>query len=270
MKPALIVHCDWSTEASKRWLAGARLSSSGCYEVTASIPVGSTDSLFTRLREKAPSGAILAGFDFPIGVPRAFAEKAGFGRFPDMLLRLGTAPWADFYNPAERPHEISPTRPFYPKTPGGSKKQHLIDGLGLRSSEELLRQCDRRTAKRGNACEIFWTLGANQVGRAAIQGWRDLLARRQSAVDPSLFGHLTEICQFFSRLLGLRFWKPTQPRPTDTSDSRGALESGGGKGGGAKRVQSFPGVTVMLLRFKQILSPRSRMVSVIGDGRRCL
>jgi hypothetical protein len=93
-----------------------------------------------------------------------------------MLLCLGTAPWADFYNLAERPDEISLTRPFYPRTPGGTNKQQLLDGLGLRSAEELLRQCDRRTAMRGNACEIFWTLGANQVGRAAIQGWRDLLA----------------------------------------------------------------------------------------------
>jgi hypothetical protein len=48
--------------------------------------------------------------------------------------------------------------------------------LGVRSSDELLRQCERRTAKRSAACEIFWTLGANQVGKAAIQGWRDLLA----------------------------------------------------------------------------------------------
>ena len=50
------------------------------------------------------------------------------------------------------------------------------DGLGLHSAEELLRLCDRATGARDNACEIFWTLGAKQVGRAAIQGWRDLLA----------------------------------------------------------------------------------------------
>ncbi len=176
MKPELIVHCDWSTSATKRWLAAAQLSTNGCYKATGPIPVGSTDSFFARLREKSPRGAILAGFDFPIGVPRAYAERAGFGRLPEMLLHLGNGAWADFYNPAERPDEISLARPFYPRTVGGTRKQQLLDGLGLCSADELRRQCDRRTAARGNACEIFWTLGANQVGRAAIQGWRDLLA----------------------------------------------------------------------------------------------
>jgi hypothetical protein len=118
----------------------------------------------------------VAGFDFPIGVPQSYAEKAGFGRFPDMLLRLGSGRWNDFYKPAERPDEISLERPFYPRAPGGTNKKQLLDALGLHSSEELLRLCDRSTATRGNACEIFWTLGANQVGRAAIQGWRELLA----------------------------------------------------------------------------------------------
>lgn len=176
VKPELIVHCDWSTSASKRWVAAGQLSSTGCYEVTGPILVGGTDLFFSRLRGKVPTGTILAGFDFPMGVPRAYAERAGFGRFPDMLLRLGEGPWADFYKPAARPDEISLARPFYPRTAGGTRKQHLVDGLGLRHPEELLRQCERRTALRGNACVIFWTLGANQVGRAAIQGWRDLLA----------------------------------------------------------------------------------------------
>jgi len=176
IKPELIVHCDWSIGAGKRWLAAAHLSPRGSYRLAKPSLVGKTDSLFSRLREMAPSGAIIAGFDFPIGVPRAYAERAGFGRFPDMLLCLGNGAWADFYNPAVRPDEISLGRPFYPRIPGGTRKQHLLDGLGLSNVGELLRKCDRRTATRGNACEMFWTLGANQVGRAAIHGWRDLLA----------------------------------------------------------------------------------------------
>jgi hypothetical protein len=155
VKPELIVHCDWSTSARKRWLAAAQLSSKGSYEAAGPIPVGNTDSFFSRLREKVPAGAILAGFDFPIGVPRAYAERAGFGRFPEMLLCLGNGRWADFYNPAARPDEISLARPFYPSTPGGTRKQQLLDGLGLRYAEELLRRCDRRTAMRGNACDLL-------------------------------------------------------------------------------------------------------------------
>src|ERR1700721_2243563 len=35
--------------------------------------------------------------------------------------------------------------------------------------------CERRTSTRGDTCVLFWTLGGNQVGRAAIIGWRDVL-----------------------------------------------------------------------------------------------
>lgn len=176
MKPELIIHCDWSTSGSKRWLAAARLSPEGLYEAAQPEPVGPTATMFSRLRAAVPTGPILAGFDFPIGVPEAYAKRASFGRFPEMLLRLGEGPWAEFYDPAVSPDEISLVRPFYPRTPGGTSKQHLLQGLGLSRAEELLRRCDRRTAARGNACEIFWTLGPNQVGRATIHGWRDVLA----------------------------------------------------------------------------------------------
>src|SRR5258708_4938385 len=48
--------------------------------------------------------------------------------------------------------------------------------LQMRSYGDLLRACDNSPATRNKPCEIFWTLGANQVGKAAIAGWRDLLA----------------------------------------------------------------------------------------------
>jgi hypothetical protein len=41
---------------------------------------------------------------------------------------------------------------------------------------DLLRRCDRRSATRSAAGALFWTLGGSQVGKAAIAGWRDLLA----------------------------------------------------------------------------------------------
>jgi hypothetical protein len=93
-----------------------------------------------------------------------------------MLSCLGDGTWKNFYEPATRPVEISITRPFYPRVPGGTSKQHLLSGLGLAQSEDLLRRCDHATETRGRACEMFWTLGANQVGRAAIQGWQYVLA----------------------------------------------------------------------------------------------
>jgi hypothetical protein len=39
----------------------------------------------------------------------------------------------------------------------------------------LSRACDRATAERPAGAPLFWTLGANQSGKAAIAAWRDML-----------------------------------------------------------------------------------------------
>jgi hypothetical protein len=174
--PDLIVSCDWSISPRKRWLAAAKLSAGASYEIAAPVQVDRIDDFFSTLRVSAPTGAILAGFDFPIGIPRHYAEKAGIEQFTAFLTQFGEGLWVDFYRVAETPDQISLTRPFYPRTPGGTNKQQLADGLGLESVSDLLRVCDHSTVTRRKACEIFWTLGASQVGRAAISGWRDLLA----------------------------------------------------------------------------------------------
>jgi hypothetical protein len=176
VKPTLVVSCDWSVSPRKRWLAAARLSPNAFYEVTAPTPVNQLRGFFPSLRELAPTGPILAGFDFPIGIPRFYARRAEVAHFTVLLPQLGEGRWADFYRVAETAEQVSVTQLFYPKTPGGTSKRHLVEGLGAGSASDLLRACDFATAARGKACEIFWTLGANQVGRAAIAGWRDLLA----------------------------------------------------------------------------------------------
>jgi len=38
-----------------------------------------------------------------------------------------------------------------------------------------LRVCERRTEHRQAACSLFWTLGGNQVGKAALAGWKEVL-----------------------------------------------------------------------------------------------
>jgi mannose-6-phosphate isomerase-like protein (cupin superfamily) len=96
-----------------------------------------------------------------------------------VLPELGRGEWGRFFDPAEHPEEISLRRPFYPLRPGGSKREHLHGGLGL-DAQELLRACDRATGARRAAASLFWTLGGQQVGKAAIVGWRDLL---QPALD---------------------------------------------------------------------------------------
>jgi len=121
-------------------------------------------------------GCALVGFDFPIGVPERYASAAGVEEFKSFLLELGTGAWADFFTVSRTSSEISMHRPFYPFKPGGTKQSHLLAALGLQDIGDLRRQCERKQNRRRAACALFWTLGANQVGKGAIVGWRDVLA----------------------------------------------------------------------------------------------
>ena len=47
--------------------------------------------------------------------------------------------------------------------------------LGLDGAAGLSRACDRATAERPAGAPLFWTLGANQVGKAAIAAWQAML-----------------------------------------------------------------------------------------------
>jgi hypothetical protein len=147
------------------------LGANGTYRVHVPQRVGPLETLWARLGE-AGGGPVLLGVDFPIGLPRAYADGAGITDFITALKGFDDR----FYTVAGRPDEIGPDRPFYPLRPGGSRRQHLLDRLGLADWSDLLRRCDERSATRGAACALFWTLGGSQVGKAAIAGWRDLLA----------------------------------------------------------------------------------------------
>ncbi len=173
---ALIVHADWGINPRKRWVTAARRTADGRYQVGAPELVGDTATWLDRLRQAAgPEGSVLLGLDLPLGVPTAWAKRAGVDRFTSLLPELGRGDWADFYRPAEHPDEISLQRPFYPQRPGGTSRQQLVDGLGLSNADQLFRVCDRATDTRSAASPLFWTLGAKQVGKAAISAWRDLL-----------------------------------------------------------------------------------------------
>jgi hypothetical protein len=47
--------------------------------------------------------------------------------------------------------------------------------LGLDGAAALSRACDRATVERPAGAPLFWTLGANQSGKAAIAAWQSLL-----------------------------------------------------------------------------------------------
>jgi hypothetical protein len=162
----VVAHADWGVAPGKRWVAVARDGVLGAAE-----PVGDPRSLLARL-----GTPLLISFDFPIGVPARWAAAAGVDRFRDLLPLLGDGEWRNFYRVAERPEEISLRRPFHPQRPGGTSQAHLAEALGVESVRELLRACERATAERRAACCLFWTLGGNQVGKAALCGWREVLA----------------------------------------------------------------------------------------------
>ncbi len=173
--PALVVHADWGSDPVKRWMCIAKWNSEN-YRVLAPQPVGELASLFDGMLDLANGGSCLFGFDFPIGMPVAYTRRAGIEDFRDMLTTFGHGDWADFYQLAERPEQITLQRPFYPRRPGASRQAHLLSGLGVQSVRDLLRRCEQPTRQRSAASPLFWTLGAKQVGRAAIIGWRDLIA----------------------------------------------------------------------------------------------
>ena len=174
--PRLVIHADWSKNPGKRWCAIAALEADGRYGIDAPEPVGDLCTYFTRLLRRAGPGAVvLSGFDFPIGLPKSYANNAGLTRFRTALSRFGRGRWRDFYRPADTRSAISVTRPFYPTSPRGTRRRHLVEGLGVHDFRELYRRCEEHPG-RSRAAALFWLVGGNQVGESAITGWRDLLA----------------------------------------------------------------------------------------------
>jgi hypothetical protein len=172
--PSLVAHADWGTAVDKRWMTRA-VRAGDRFVVGPPELVGDTSTLLRRLRSVAGEGPVMISFDFPIGVPIGYAKRAGVVDFLSWLPRLGSREWSRFYDVAERPEEISMCRPFYPQRPGGTRQHHLLDALEMGTIADLLRRCERANDGLPAASPLFWTMGAKQVGKAAISGWRDVL-----------------------------------------------------------------------------------------------
>ncbi len=166
-----LIHADWSVSHKKRWMARADLRD-GRWTISPTAPA---DGILATL-SASDNHPVLAGFDFPIGLPESYGQSTGFPDFPTFLRDLDDSAWGEFRTIARRPEEISGRRPFYPAGAAkGSKRAHLIDAHGGTGWEGLLRRSERPTETRRAACSIFWTLGGNQVGRGALSGWEEVL-----------------------------------------------------------------------------------------------
>ncbi len=171
----LALHADWSAHGSKRWMTRA-LWHHGAWNVSAPEPVGDPATLLERLRGQAGGGAIAFGIDCPLGLPRAYVERhaASLNGFRGFIASLAARP--GLLQVCETLDSVSGIRPFYPMRGrrGMSQAAHA-SALGLPDAAALSRLCDRRTATRAAGAPVFWTLGANQSGKAAIAAWRDLV-----------------------------------------------------------------------------------------------
>jgi hypothetical protein len=172
--PSLVAHADWGIAAKKRWMTCA-VRTDDRFVVESPALVGDARTLLQRLRSRSLGGPIIIGFDFPIGVAINYAREAGIDDFLAWLPMLGAGEWDHFYDVAERPEEIDTRRPFYPWRPGGTRQSHLLDALEMETVDDLRRWCERAHGNRRAAAPLFWTLGAQQVGKAAISGWREVL-----------------------------------------------------------------------------------------------
>src|SRR5687767_13677190 len=110
--PRIVAAADWSTDERKRWMVRAERNNSGGYVVFPPEPVGDHVSLITRLQGQLPHNEnLLIGFDFPIGLPVAYAQRTAVTSFREALGHFGSGPWENFYNISDSP---SLRRPFFP------------------------------------------------------------------------------------------------------------------------------------------------------------
>ncbi|WP_237478708.1 DUF429 domain-containing protein [Lichenibacterium dinghuense] len=192
-----VVHCDWSVRAAGRWSAEAHRGPDGGWRASGPAGVPEPAALVRRLGALAADGPTLAAFDFPIGFPARFGAATGYRDFAAALDAVAAGDWPEIFAVAATPAEVGPRRPFYPARPGGTRLAHLLDGHGAARLADLVRECERPGPEGGAAGCMFWTLGAQQVGKAALHGWREVIgpARRGGAALWPFEGHLAALAQ---------------------------------------------------------------------------
>jgi hypothetical protein len=167
----------------KRWMTVAR-PDGGAWQVGAPVQVGPLDTWMDRLRGAAKGAAVALGVDLPLGLPRAYAQDLPPAQNFAAFLR-GLSHETDFFRVCATLAELGSHRPFYPARgiAGMTRLSHAL-ALGFGDAAGLSRLCDRATASRPAGAPLFWTLGANQTGKAAITAWRDWLLPALHLADP--------------------------------------------------------------------------------------
>ena len=168
----------------------AERTSSGEYAIHPPEAVGEVHTLITRLQAQAGAGqSVLLGFDFPIGLPRHYAHEMNLKTLRSALPKFGRGEWGNFFELSNTPSRYQPFSPLDSKTKGS--KTALTNALGG-SLDHVKRRCEREA----RAETLFFTMGAKQVGRGAIVGWRDVIRPALDQVKIWPFdGELVELIQ---------------------------------------------------------------------------
>lgn len=158
----------------------------GGWTLAAPEPVGDLGDFLPRLIRRARGAPVALGVDFPLGLPRAYAAlHAAAPDFPAFLR--GLARRQGFFEVCATLGEVGAARPFYPaRGLAGMTRAAHASALDLADAASLCRACDRATAERPAGAPLFWTLGANQTGKAAISAWRDMLLPALASGSPPL------------------------------------------------------------------------------------
>ncbi|MBS7810662.1 hypothetical protein [Roseococcus pinisoli] len=165
-------HADWSVSPAKRWACVAEADGRE-WRMEAPCPVPDLATLAEALRgDGAPA---VLGLDLPLGVPRHYARQRPEAGFVEFLRRRAGDP--RFFLVNDTLGTVGLEAPFYPMRglKGMTRASHAA-ALGLPGAEALHRWCDAATATRPAGAPPFWTLGANQSGKAGLSAWRDWLA----------------------------------------------------------------------------------------------
>ncbi len=231
------------------------------WHIAAPQPVGDPSSLLARLRAIAAGAPIALGLDCPIGLPRAYAATQGARDFPAFLRALpSTGP---FWRVATTLSEISAARPFYPaRGVRGMTRLAHAQALGLPNAAALCRVCDLATGERPAGAPVFWTLGANQSGKAALSAWRDLLLPALHGSDPP---RLWPFEGGFATLLRPGAVVIAETYPAEALRQLGLIPSGS-KRRQADRAAYAPALSAALARLNAAPEPSAARAIAQGFG----
>ena len=148
----------------------------GVYRVRSPRTVGEVGGLIERMGLTAAAGrSTLLGFDFPIGIPRAYALRAGIANFAVWFRNLDLD--SPFFSVATISRTSRPSdRSFPDRLRSGSRASRSATAKrsGSRLTTLSARPIERTVTARA-ASEMFWTLGPSAVGKATLAGWRDTI-----------------------------------------------------------------------------------------------